>query len=224
MSYEAVEWALEIEHLRPAIKLVLVALGERADATGGSCHPGITELARRASTSRRRVVEAIRELEKIGALRVSRSPASEGLRRRVNQYQLAVGKTIEVPKTVSKSATKKGTRLVPQGNQVGSPGCTVTFLEPSLNLHSESYDSARFQENARGAAFEKSALAFPEPSMVAAAEAAGADSERLAAVIADCRGQLVEDAQSGDPKARKQYRTLWFALMNGDVPDLEDKL
>jgi hypothetical protein len=116
MSYEAVEWALDIPGLRPGVKLVLVALAERANAKGGSCHPGITELTRRASQSRRRVIEAIREVEAIGAIRVRRSPSADGKRRSVNHYELAVGKEIIVPKKPSSTAAKKGTTVVPAGN------------------------------------------------------------------------------------------------------------
>jgi hypothetical protein len=236
VSHEAVEWALEILGLRPPIKLVLVALAERADARGGSCHPGLTELTRRASTSRRRVIEAIALLEDVGAVQVHRSVASEGKRRSVNRYQLAVGKTIAVPK---KATAKKGTRLVPHGNQVGSPGYTGTFLEPSLNPHSETYVSARFSENPRDEHFQQddpklpgrsgqqgseATSGFPDHAMIAAAQASGVDPDQLCDIITDYRGELSEESEAGDRRAQKQYRTLWFAILNGKAPDLEDKL
>jgi hypothetical protein len=116
MSYEAVEWALDIPGLRPGVKLVLVALSERANAKGGSCHPGITELTRRASQSRRRVIAAIHTLEASGAIRVRRSPSVDGKRRGVNHYELAVGKEIIVPKKPSSTTAKKGTTPVPMGD------------------------------------------------------------------------------------------------------------
>lgn len=226
MSHEAVEWALEILGLRPPIKLVLVALAERADAKGGSCHPGLTELTRRASTSRRRVIEAIALLEAVGAVQVRRSVASEGKRRSVNHYRLAVGQTISVPK---KAIAKKGTRLVPQGNQVGSPGYTGTFTEPSLNPHSETYVSARFSGNPRDehiaeARDSERAPNFPDHAMIAAAQASGVDPDHLCDIITDYRGELSEESDAGNRRAQKQYRTLWFAILNGKAPDLEDKL
>jgi hypothetical protein len=122
MSYQAVEWALEIPCLRPPVKLVLVALAERANAEG-TCFPSITNLSKRASTSRRRVIAAIRELEVLDAITVSRSACQSTGRRPVNQYQLHVGRTIEVPR----KPRKKGTTLVPQWNRSGSPDCTVTI-------------------------------------------------------------------------------------------------
>jgi hypothetical protein len=113
MSHQAVKWALDIKGLRSAVKMVLVALADRADATGGKCHPGFTELERRASTSRRRINEAICELEAIGAIRVRRSKSADGKRRSVNHYELMVGLEIEIPKTRVKPAVKEGTRVVP---------------------------------------------------------------------------------------------------------------
>jgi hypothetical protein len=84
MSIEAVQWALDdVTGLRSAVILVLIAMAERADKRGESCFPGITELARRGRTSRRRVIEAIHELEASGAIQVRRSVALDGKRRGV---------------------------------------------------------------------------------------------------------------------------------------------
>ncbi|MFL5279977.1 MAG: helix-turn-helix domain-containing protein [Rhodopila sp.] len=131
MSYQAVEWALEIPRLRAPVKLVLVALAERADAQGGNCHPGLSELTRRASTSRRRVLEAIRQLEEIGAITVVRSVKRNGREREVNHYTLAVGREIVVPPAVAAKFSKKGTTVVPKWNQDSSLGGTGTATEPS---------------------------------------------------------------------------------------------
>jgi hypothetical protein len=257
MSHEAVTWALDIPRLRPAWRLVLIALAERADPKGGSCFPGITELTRRASTSRRRIIEAVRELEKIGAIQVHRSKSADGKINNRNLYQLAVGKQIEVPKKPAKPAAKKGTTLVPPENQGGSPGGTVTFTEPPANPHSDTNVSGKkgttlvppenqggspggtvtFTEppanphsdtNVSARRAKKSRdedlaqcdetpppPAFPDQAMIAAAQTAGVDPEDIQGWISDYRDGLFEDARRGDRKSLRQYRTLWFRLLNG---------
>jgi len=145
MSHEAVAWALDQVRVKPAAKLVLVCLAERANRTGSSCHPGLTELARRTGMSRARVVEAIRTLEKIGAIQVHRC-AVTAKRRGVNRYELAVGATFTASKaSMGTSGTKLAqnssgsgapsrpddkTRLVLWENQLGSPGGTGTSTKP----------------------------------------------------------------------------------------------
>jgi hypothetical protein len=212
---------------------VLVALADRANANGGSCHPGITELTRRASTSRRRVIAAIQELETFNVVCVQRSASWPGMRRNVNRYELAVGQEIKIPVKPVRSAAKKGTVLVPMENQVGSLGGTVTTTEPSINHHSDTDVSARFLRRARMGAISTNDWAdhdqsatgqFPDLTMRAAAETLGTDPERLSDVIADYRGDLAEQAKAGNLKAQKQYRALWFAVLKGKVPDLEDKV
>jgi hypothetical protein len=220
MSHEAVTWALDIPRLRPAWRLVLIALAERADPKGGSCFPGITELTRRASTSRRRIIEAVRELEKIGAIQVHRSKSADGKINNRNLYQLAVGKQIEVPKKPAKPAAKKGTTLVPPENQGGSPGGTVTFTEPPANPHSDTNVSARRAKKSRDEDLAQCdetppPPAFPDQAMIAAAQTAGVDPEDIQGWISDYRDGLFEDARRGDRKSLRQYRTLWFRLLNG---------
>ena len=234
MSHKAVKWALGIPKLRPPVKLVLVVLAEHADDRGGSCHPGITTLAEQASTSRRRVIEAIRELEELGAIRVHRSMAETGKRRAVNHYFIAVGKLIEVPKdkaaklsdkgaetgpyrrpNPSDGVPEKGTNIVPLGNHVGSPGYTGTTTEPPINHHSEPKGSARLASDPRTRGSVAHERSFPDHAMISACEDRGVDPDHLAGTIENYRTALSEAALDGDPKAQEKYRTIWFATLAG---------
>ena len=121
----------------------------------------------------------------------------------MNQYRLAVGKEIRA----AKSPPKQGTRVVPLGNQGSSPGCTVTFTEPPLNPHSDTNVSARFEEKPRdddfSEAWDDEAPQFPDRGMVAAAVASGFDPDRLSDIIADYRGDLLEELEAGNKAAQK---------------------
>jgi hypothetical protein len=205
MSYQAVAWALDIPRLRPAAKLVLVALAERANEKGGSCHPGFTELTRRASTSRWRINEAIHELESIGAIQVHRSRSADGKRRAPNEYQLAVGQQIEVPKKPSKPAAKQGTTLVPVENQGGSPGGTVTFTEPPVNPHAILTYRRAFPEKPRDDELtrcDESPPELPRQAMIAVARATSVEPNHAQSIVSNHRNGTSEDTRGDDIEPR----------------------
>lgn len=225
MSHEAVEWAFDrVNKVKPATKLVLLALAERANSEGGSCHPGITELTRRTGLSRWRVIEAVGELESIGAIRVARGKRKRNGSLPVNQYRLAVGCAVEGPGAVSRSRRRSegGTTLVLQGNYPSSLGGTGTFTEPSLNHHSATYVAApretRGAQN-EGLPTDKSVEGWPDRSMWDAALKAGFDPADLCGHILNWRVDI--DGEVNERK-RKQLRTLWFAIIHGQQPDLAD--
>ena len=223
MSHEAVEWAFDrVNKVKPATKLVLLALAERANSEGGSCHPGITELTRRTGLSRRRVVEAIKELESSGAIRVERGKRKPNGGLPVNQYRLGVGHAVEGPGAASPSRRRRerGTTLVPTWNYPGSPGGTGTSTEPSLNHHSATYVAApretRGAQN-EGLPTDKSVEEWPDRSMWDAALKAGFDPADLCGHILNWRMDIDGEVNK---RKRKQLRTLWFAIIHGQQPDL----
>ena len=183
------------------------------------------------------MIEAIRELEALGAIQVDRSTSSDSKRRNVNRYQLAIDQKIVVPpkaagatagkrsdaiidpNKVLESSLNKGTTLVPLGNQGSSPGDTISLPEPSINPHSDPERSAHLSTKLRD-----NQKIFPDSAMREAAEAHGYDPEILEDTIANYRGDLDEAVRIGDAKAIKKYRTLWFGILKDKVPDLADKL
>lgn len=231
MSFQAVKWALDIRRLRAPVKLVLVALADRADASGGNCHPGLSELASRSSLSRRRVIAAIAELEEIGALKVHRSTAKGGKERLVNRYNLAVGREIVVPAAKAAAMAEKGTTLVPRGNHPSSPVGTVTTTEPSGNHHSEPYGSACFAGEPRHEGLaslkiegsDKPEWSLVDKAMISAAAASGLNADDLMGTIGNYRVELIDRALAGDQRAKAQFRTLWFAILAGNAPELLDR-
>ena len=64
MSIKASEWAWDIQGLRPGTKLVLLALADHANETGGSCYPSLTRLALKSIKNRTSLIKAIEELER----------------------------------------------------------------------------------------------------------------------------------------------------------------
>jgi Helix-turn-helix domain len=144
MSHKVVKWALDLEGLRPLVKLVLVALGDRASHDGDNCRPGISELAKRASTSRRRVVAAIEELEAVGAITVTRSRKPGSKARATNRYQVHVGRALkaacQVPPEgadavggIAPHVTTAGTQ--PRWGQQGTRVVPPVIRELPLNDH-----------------------------------------------------------------------------------------
>ena len=67
MSIKAMNWAWSVERLRPAERLVLLALADYADETG-SCFPSQDALAERACCSTRTVRRVLDLFEEVGIL------------------------------------------------------------------------------------------------------------------------------------------------------------
>lgn len=85
MSIKAMNWAWSVERLRPAERLVLLALADYADETG-SCFPSQESLAERACCSARTVRRVLDLFEEVGIL--SRSYRYVDGERSSNRYVL----------------------------------------------------------------------------------------------------------------------------------------
>ena len=78
MSLAAMNWAF-MQKLAPTKKMILVALADHCDDEG-KCWPGIKNIAKKASVSKRTLQRALTELESEGFLRIEE-------RRRENNSQ-----------------------------------------------------------------------------------------------------------------------------------------
>jgi hypothetical protein len=93
MSEIATRWAWAIQDLRPAAKIVLLALARCAD-DAGVCSVGYSTLGRMAATDANGVSRAIRELEAADAISVRRAVAGDEPYG-PNEYRLPVSPAIE---------------------------------------------------------------------------------------------------------------------------------
>lgn len=65
---DRIEWAYDAPLRSPAQKAVLVLLARHADGRDGRAWPSLSSMARRTSLSRRSVIRAVQELERLGWL------------------------------------------------------------------------------------------------------------------------------------------------------------
>ena len=87
-SYEAIEWARNIEGLTLAQGAILLALATRADEDN-SCFPSYSRIAKDVCTTRKTAILTVRELEAADLIEVSsQSRASGG--RSSNRYRILI--------------------------------------------------------------------------------------------------------------------------------------
>ena len=142
MSRKATDWAWRIQASSPSIKLVLLALADRAD-DAGECYPSVERLEADTGLNRKTIIKATRELEKTGA--VIDTKKRKGATQRVKVYRLTT-ETETVPKVESfqkRNSSKSGTLNSPKTGTLNSPksGTQNQSVEPvieSLIDHSAS--------------------------------------------------------------------------------------
>lgn len=116
MSYQAVRWALTLE-LPSTPKLVLVAMADRANKVGDKCYPGVQELMDKARCARRTVFYALKELQRIGLVKIITAGGGRG--RRV-EYRLCM----ENHAPVAPFKSRKRALVAPFNDGKGAPGGT----------------------------------------------------------------------------------------------------
>ncbi|WP_340676205.1 helix-turn-helix domain-containing protein [Paraperlucidibaca sp.] len=138
MSIKLMSSVFELS-LRPADKLVLLALADHADDEG-SAWPSIETLAKKSSTSRRTVLRILKELEQSGLLTRQKRSRKNGSRTS-SLYKLFLGDNLS-PRKVNK-VSPNGTTGV--SNQVSdgvilAPTVTTRTIKPNLNKNPASQD------------------------------------------------------------------------------------
>jgi hypothetical protein len=128
MSNRALNWAWSIGDLSTAEKLVLIRLADRADSDG-RCFPGLDSIAADCGVHRTTVVRAVRRLEELKLLSVSR----KGGRKNSNHYQLKLLRGATESERGNGSTThEKGSVSHRNGSTTHEKGST-TPPEPSVN-------------------------------------------------------------------------------------------
>lgn len=72
------EWALEHSRAKPTARFVLVAIASHADEHGRNSYPSSATLQRRTGLSERAIREAVKELTRIGELKVAHGVGPKG--------------------------------------------------------------------------------------------------------------------------------------------------
>ena len=106
MSWEAVKLVFDASKSRGAARLTLLAIAEHAGER--DAFPGLTRLQRYTRLSRETVVNSIRKLEKLGELKVTRTPGG----RHSNVYKIVLSDWSENP-------TSRPSRPVPDSIATG---------------------------------------------------------------------------------------------------------
>lgn len=86
MSVKAIGWVWDNSQSEGAARLVLLAIADCANASGGDAWPSVAELCRKTRLSERGVQKAIRKLTEVGELRVMRNTG----RGRTNRYRIVM--------------------------------------------------------------------------------------------------------------------------------------
>lgn len=133
MSRKATDWAWRFQASSPSIKLVLLALADRAD-DAGECYPSVERLEVDTGLNRKTIIKATRELEIAGAVIDTRK--RKGATQRVKVYRLTTD-TETVPKVESfqkRNSSKSGTLNSPKTGTLNSPkrGTQNQSVEPVI--------------------------------------------------------------------------------------------
>lgn len=128
MSYKLVHDALHAPECKGSTKLVLIALADFANEKTGLCYPAHATIAQTIGCSRRAVVSAITDLEKLGYIR--RGP----------KHGLSLSYSFAIPSTCEKSSHNREVALCEKSAHNGD-GATCEKSshnhpsEPVKNLH-----------------------------------------------------------------------------------------
>lgn len=148
MAIEVITWVLEHSRSRNGARLVLIAIAERAKPNGTGAWPSVRDLMRRANLAERSVQSGIKELERIGELKVEWNKGQNGS----NLY------TVLMHRTPAESAPPQD--LHPAESAGGQDGTEsdASPQDPPQNLHPA--ESAPPQIST-----ETPAESAPEPSL-----------------------------------------------------------
>ncbi|MDX1545607.1 MAG: helix-turn-helix domain-containing protein [Rhodothermales bacterium] len=152
MSYQAVKYVLRHSRARGSARLVLVAIAEHADETGGRAWPSTETLAELANVSERMVRKNLRELESLGELTVHYKSGPHGC----NLYTISL--SAKPAEATTPGTVVPGTTGQDPEPQFREPGTTVpqdpepqfpqTTLEPSRTTLKKT-SSAKSQKKKR---------------------------------------------------------------------------
>lgn len=128
MSYKLVHDALHAPECKGSTKLVLIALADFANEKTGLCYPAHATIAHTIGCSRRAVVSAITDLEKLGYIR--RGP----------KHGLSLSYSFAIPSTCEKSShNRKGALCEKSAHNGDGATCEKSShnhpSEPVKNLH-----------------------------------------------------------------------------------------
>lgn len=138
MSNEILNAAWQVSGLRPAEKLVLVRLADRANSNG-KCWPSLDGIAHDCGINRATVIRAIKQLERLEYIEIDRG----GGRRVLNQYQVLNSRRVQPfqDEKQSQDATPISRRMQ-QKNRETVASCRENGRtmrpEPSDNPHTDS--------------------------------------------------------------------------------------
>lgn len=128
MSYNLTHDALHAPNCKGSTKLVLIALADFANEKTGLCYPAHATIAQTIGCSRRAVVSAITDLEKLGYIR--RGP----------KHGLSLSYSFAIPSTCEKSSHNREGALCEKSAHNGDGATCEKFShnhpsEPVKNLH-----------------------------------------------------------------------------------------
>lgn len=118
VAVKVLGWVWEFSQSKGAERLVLLAIADCANASGHDAWPSMTELCRKTRLSERGVQKAIRRLEEMGELRVTKNAG----RGRTNRYQIVM----ETPNEVQGSEGQNPEPRTPRTEFAPEPGSPQT--------------------------------------------------------------------------------------------------
>jgi hypothetical protein len=126
MSLEAVDWAVSLDLRGVVKKAVLMVLAYRTNKATGTCHPSIARLCAETGASKKPVIAALQELEKMGLITTQKTYGAVTVYRCQTGSTSATGQeartrvrstTSSRSTTGSTSATAPGAHLPPHQGQ-----------------------------------------------------------------------------------------------------------
>lgn len=115
MSVQATTWVWNHSQATESAFLVLLALADHAHPDGTHAYPSLASLQRMTRLSERTVRYALRTLESIGEIEITREGGGRG---RTTEYRLSgMGAVLApIPPERVQSATQKGQQVAPEPN------------------------------------------------------------------------------------------------------------
>jgi hypothetical protein len=129
-------WELD---LLPNLKLVLLALADHADDTGGSVYPSVSRIAWKCGCSERTAQRRLRDLIDLGLIETVAYP--NGGRGRATEYRLTLGKGVKLAPflasgDLSERVTDQAERVTDQAERVTDQARKgATPVTPTISNH-----------------------------------------------------------------------------------------
>lgn len=186
MSLDATRWAWKLTGIRPAEKLILLSLADRAGESH-TCYPSSARLTADTGLDRKTVLAVLQHLEKAGHIEVTRRPGLGNVYRLIGVEDRHQQNTR--PETGTGTSPKNGTGQNHTSPKNGTGPVPKTGRVPVPKTGHESTNESRKNLPASASAPASAHTGAREPATIRTDAEVAEGKKRLAAILNDLTGK-----------------------------------